>query len=580
MHYPFLRFVLALVICLVAGVARANTYEWQRTEQLLRREGLMLAERPEGKRIAFIRVVRDDVFVKDEIWPTFLSRWFHVKSRDEMVRRELLFAEGGPYRDARIEETMRNLRNMSIFALVRIVPVSVPGDPDAVGVLVHTRDIWSLRLETSFSVTTQIDDLLVRLTETNLLGRNKQVAVDMSMIPKSYTLRELYAARRVWGSSISLSESVGIVMNRERNQPEGSTWAFRLSHPYYNLAQKWAWVTSANYDTIIARRLRQGEVRPWPEPRDDPDGPYARRAWRQRVASGSAVGYLRLGHAYKQTWGLGFSYSTVAANPIEETMLPPEIAAEFRRRVLPRERKQLGPTFSYSIGMPTFKRFENLGTFGQTENVQIGPRASLGSTVPLKAFGSDGDSWVFTSSVGATYAPGGFLLEGSLGGRLRYETRGIVDQRMDVLLRGATPVLFRTFRFVARGVLEARKNDTANTYVTLGANNGLRGYTSQAIAGVGQSRVLGNFEVRTLPLEWQAVHVGLVAFYDVGSVFGNVRDLHMNHAVGLGLRVLFPQFNRYPFSFDGGTSYDPGFRFVPTITSGQVVPLTALEDPD
>jgi len=34
-----------------------------------------------------------------------------------------------------------------------------------------------------------------------------------------------------------------------------------------------------------------------------------------------------------------------------------------------------------------------------------------------------------------------------------------------------------------------------------------------------------------------------------------------------------------PFSFDAGVpAGDPDFRIVPTFTSGQVVPLTALED--
>ena len=94
------------------------------------------------------------------------------------------------------------------------------------------------------------------------------------------------------------------------------------------------------------------------------------------------------------------------------------------------------------------------------------------------------------------------------------------------------------------------------------------------------NRVLANFEIRTLPIEWQAVHIGAVLFYDVGSVYTKLSTLTPHHAVGIGLRVLFPQFNRMPFSFDGGMSFDPYFRFVPTVASEQVVPLTAIEDPD
>jgi hypothetical protein len=133
-------------------------------------------------------------------------------------------------------------------------------------------------------------------------------------------------------------------------------------------------------------------------------------------------------------------------------------------------------------------------------------------------------------------------------------------------------------RLVARGSLELRRRDTARTYVSLGADNGLRGFPSQNFAQNGASRLLGNFEVRTLPLKWHALHVGGVLFYDVGSVFAEFRDMRVHHAVGIGLRFLLPQFSRYPFATDAGFSNDPDFRFIPTLASSQVVPMTAYED--
>ena len=94
----------------------------------------------------------------------------------------------------------------------------------------------------------------------------------------------------------------------------------------------------------------------------------------------------------------------------------------------------------------------------------------------------------------------------------------------------------------------------------------------------GASRALANFEVRTLPLHLGAIHVGGVLFYDVGSVYLQASNAVFHHAAGAGIRFLFPQFNRYPFTLDGGVGLDPPFRMVPTFTTGQVVPLTALED--
>ena len=70
----------------------------------------------------------------------------------EVIERELLLAEGDVYDEARAEESMRNLRALGIFALVRIVAVTTP-DPKRSGLLVYTRDLWSLRLETGFAGT-------------------------------------------------------------------------------------------------------------------------------------------------------------------------------------------------------------------------------------------------------------------------------------------------------------------------------------------------------------------------------------------------------------------------------------------
>jgi hypothetical protein len=182
-----------------------------------------------------------------------------------------------------------------------------------------------------------------------------------------------------------------------------------------------------------------------------------------------------------------------------------------------------------------------------------------------------------TGTFGVVLAPGGGLVELKAGAKARYEETKVVDQLATLLARGASPVL-GFVRLVARGVLEVRRNDTTRSFITLGADNGLRGYASQQFYGYGLNRVLGNFEIRTLPLKFHALQLGGVVFYDVGSVFADFLQMQVHHAVGLGVRFLFPQFSRYPFAVDGGLSNDPDFRFVPSFASSQVVPMTAYED--
>jgi hypothetical protein len=229
--------------------------------------------------------------------------------------------------------------------------------------------------------------------------------------------------------------------------------------------------------------------------------------------------------------------------------------------------------------VPTWSTFTNLASYGVSENVRTGPALTLATRVPVRAFGSTSNAWVVSGTAGWVFTPKGYLIDLKVSGQGRLQQRTWLDQKAIFQLRGASPI-FSIFRFVMRAYLELRRNDTLRTYVTLGADNGLRGYLSQEIAGIGTHRMLANFELRTVPIMWQAVHLGGVIFYDLGSVFSEFSSMRAYHAFGAGLRVFLPQFNRRPFSFDGGASFDPGFRFVPTVTAGQVVPVTAVEDPE
>ncbi|HEY6882168.1 MAG TPA: hypothetical protein VI299_29260, partial [Polyangiales bacterium] len=508
-----------LLLLSVCATARADTYEWQRMTRVLDKMGLTPAEGPlEGKRIAWIRIARDDVFVEDEVWPLWLN-WFHWTTRERIVRRELLFQEGGPFENARIEETMRNLRGMGLFALVRIVAVQVE-DPDQVGIVVHTRDLWSLRLETGFNASTIVDQFNARLIERNFLGLNQQLGVNFNLLPRTYSVAEEYAARRVLGSTVRVEQTAGVVFNRERNHAEGSTWSLRVGEPFYYLKQRWAWTATGSYTTQVIRQLQRKQIQRFPTLMEDPDGPYAQRAWRQQNATAAAAGYYRVGEQVKNAFGLGWDFRYRHSQPNRETMLVPELEDYFERRVIPRERQESGPIVSYELFTPSYVTFENLATYGQSENVRVGPLLSLTSRVPLRALGSNTDSWVVDGLASYTLAPRGFLLDAKVEVIGRLERERLVDQRLIAQLRGASPVLFKAFRVVARATLDARRDDTLNTFVTLGSSNGLRGYTSQELRGVGASRVLTNLELRSVPfIAWEAVHIGAVLFWDTGTVY-------------------------------------------------------------
>ena len=116
--------LIAAVLFALSAPGQANatpsSYENERTQKVMDAEGLIAVDNPEGQRIRKIHIVRHDVFVEDEPWPTFLNV-FHALSHEDIVARELLFAVGEPWDQNRIDETTRKLRDQGIFAFVRIV---------------------------------------------------------------------------------------------------------------------------------------------------------------------------------------------------------------------------------------------------------------------------------------------------------------------------------------------------------------------------------------------------------------------------------------------------------------------------
>ena len=109
--------------------------------------------------------------------------------------------------------------------------------------------------------------------------------------------------------------------------------------------------------------------------------------------------------------------------------------------------------------------------------------------------------------------------------------------------------------------------------LTLGEDNGLRGYPAREFSG--SRRVRFNFEDRIdTGLEFRTVRLGLVPFFDTAWIGDNEWGSPLA-SVGLGLRIGSPEiFGRGVLRFDlafpltevGGESFDPSL----SIALGQV----------
>lgn len=99
-------------------------------------------------------------------WVRRLSGALHHRTRESTVRRELLFREGEPCEEARLEESARILRASGTLRSAEIF--ATPAVDSGVDVRVLTRDDWSLRASLSVHGG---DVRRFRLAEENFTGR-------------------------------------------------------------------------------------------------------------------------------------------------------------------------------------------------------------------------------------------------------------------------------------------------------------------------------------------------------------------------------------------------------------------------
>jgi hypothetical protein len=576
--------LLAVPFVPTALATPATGYEAERTARVLANLGFVEDPSPAGKRIVKVHVVSHDVFAEDEPWPTFFNV-FHAKTDEDVVTRELLFREGETWDQARVDESMRNLRNQGIFAFVRISPVR-PADAssDSVEALVYTRDLWSLRLESSFALTDGlINQLSLTLVERNLGGRNAQAALTFDLRPANLSLGGFFANRRLLGTRLSVSSSLEFVLSRAEGALEGTRGALSFGLPLVDLRQPWGFELSAVWNATVGRQLSGADLLTWDDPATLATEAIP-RIWNQDIAQVVAAGQRQFGRDLIHRISFGYAAYLSSWAPHPDTGLTPDTPASdaFTEAVLPPSREQLYPYFRWQTFKPTWQTFVELAAFGLSEDIRTGPWTNLFFGAPLKAFGSDVNALTWEASAGLVLAP---ALDGDhalidllagLDGRL--EGGEVIDQGYRLRFRGATP-RFDLGRLVLLADLESRVRDTSRALVTLGGDNGLRGYASQAFYGFGADRLRLGAELRSPPLVLGSVHIGGVLFYDAGGIGEELSDLALHHALGLGMRLLLPQFNRFAFRFDLGVPLDAdGFEVVFTLGSTQAIPLTALED--
>ena len=566
-------------------MATLGSLERASMRRALAARGYELEPSPWDKVIGKVLVYNEDVFAEKSRLLQLLN-FFHVTTKERVLRREVVVQPGELWNQERIEESARRLRDPLFSSVIVVVPVK-SAEAGKVDVLVVTRDIWSLRLNTQYTFQEgRLTDLALSLSENNFLGRRSVVAMALTMDQGKIEAGPLFIDKNFLNEHLELRARVNTIVNRDalfhdgELDSEGSSSTVSLRKTLWQLSSKWGGGVNFTHRYAIERRfdgtgLRQvgcaaGVARCVLLDRETaamtPDDEKLPFIYRQRRASITVSAVRQFGTKVKQQVSFGHSLDSTKPRLLDGFPGTVEQRDPFIARVLPPSEVDSAPFISYALFTPRFRTRRNVQTYDLAEDIRLGPDLEASYGVGLELLGSDANFQ--RGGLGGGYtlpiARVGSVRVG-VGYSTRYQDGAFRDNGASISTRIVTPTL-RYGRIVAESTLGTRWNERTPGFFTIGSDNGLRGFRINQFFG---ERVFGTqIEARSIPTSLWVLRLGGVAFYEVGGAADTLKDLRLHHDAGVGFRMLLPQTSRELFRFDRAFPLDGAEAGNPRFSAG------------
>ena len=560
--------LFAVCALLVPAAARAqqkptsqsfgySPYEQETITRSLAAMGARIDAAPEGKVIEGIETVRLEVLEDRDPVPEQvigiqtrkILNSLHFTSRDNVIRREMLLAEGDRYDQVIVDETARNMRTRMPVQLSVIIIVPVQGSrSDKVRLLVITKDIWSLRLSFDLAVTPGgLENLLIVPQETNLFGWHHTASSTFQLQPESYTLGLSYRVPRFGTTWVGASAGASITMNRREGKPEGSAMSISVGQGLYSTRTEWAWSAAAGYATGVARRYVNAHLGLFnsaitPNVADNIPTQY------NSSSRSASIGVTRsFGWGFKNNFSLTMNASRAEYTTFGTQAFDPRAVADYEERFVPRGEARVYPALSWATFSNDHLRTLDINTLALQEDYRLGHDVSASVYPVTKALGSSRDLIGVSARAGYSIPLGDGLVGASVATFAENADSGVTDASVSGSFGAVTPRL-GFGRLVMNTSFVNRYQNYLRARTILGGNDRLRGYPSNFFFG--KDAVFYNLELRSTSVEILKFALGVVAFFDAADAAQGFDMLHAKQSLGFGIRALFPQVNRLVFRAD------------------------------
>lgn len=447
-------------------------------------------ELPSGTPIVSVRIERHDVFDLDDpsssAWPYHWVNALHVLTREEFIRRLLLFRTGDPLDPQRLAESEILLRATGFLNPVRISARPVPGGAE---VTVETHDQWSTGVTLSFGMSGDRRSTSFGLSEDNVLGLGKSFSFDVTSDPErtstAFRYRDITFLRSRWQLELEHESS-----------SDGSSDRFGFVFPFYSLATP-----------------RAGGVA-WSR---DESREYLRSSGERRVAGESKILRWEVWGGLRVRGG-GSSTDRLVVGAFGERALFRNWQSLYGPVYMqPEDRVLAGPELGWEHRTFRWKVVRGFRAWLRQEDLPLGPNWKVTAGLSLPVFGADSVRLRYDGTFEAGQLSGRTFTWQRIGLSGRAESRGlgnaITHLEAGGALTGSTGVRARVAADLGHA-LDGEKQ------LTLGADTGLRGYDPDSFDGT--SRVVANVEWRGR-LTGELLHVvalGVTAFADAGKTWG------------------------------------------------------------
>ena len=439
-----------------------------------------------------------------------LANKLHIRTKQDTIATQLLFAPGDRYDPRLLEETARLLRDTRYLQEAYVTPVAFRDG--RVDIEVVTYDVWTLNPGVSFGRKGGRNTSGFEIEELNLLGTGSRLSAtrrsDIDRTSTTFIYDDRQLAGTWWAFGVRYSDN-----------SDGRTQGLNLDHDFFALDARWAaglqWLDDDRIDPRYDLGVQNGE--------------YRNRSRFANVYGGWSAG-LENGAVLR--WRAGYTY--------DERRFERVLGSPYRT-VAPPNRKLAYPWVSAEWLQDDFRVLRNRDQIERTEDFRYGWRVTGLLGRASRGLGADRDAWIFSAGASRGVdldALGSLLIDSTLQGR--YE-RG--DFANTVLTVAGRYYLRQSERRLLYASLNADFGHAldADRQMTLGGDTGLRGYPLRYQGG--QGRWLLTLEQRAFTnwFPFRLVNVGAAAFVDVGRSFGNnpfgTPSRGILTDVGVGLRL-------------------------------------------